>query len=93
MMGQALGCIALVAIVAVPVWLQSNGYSPFWVLPLAFLFNIFWLPHEHRAKLEAAVAENGGNVRYQTLVKPLFWATWFAMGIYAASYAINRWVL
>lgn len=88
------GCFFMVALVALPICLQVYGYSPFWLIPFAFLFNIFWLPLDKRATFHANAQEiHGDNAGYVTLVKPIFMALWVGIMIYGATYALRRWLL
>jgi hypothetical protein len=57
------------------------------------LFPIFWLPHNRRASFEANARElHGERADYVMFVKPIFMVIWISMAVYAATFALRKWV-
>lgn len=84
----------MLTLIGLPIWLQTQGHSPLWLIPFAFLYSILWLPLDRRATFHANAEEiHGEKAGYVTHVKPIFMALWVSGAIYAITLVLRRWVL
>lgn len=93
-MGNILGCLSIIGLFGVPVWLQVNGSSPLWLILLAFIYNIFHLPPDIRANLHARAKRiHGDDAGWVVYSKPMFAALWTSSVVYFVTLVVRRWLL